>query len=104
MPVKYDSVDDKSAKKIIKSCVLFTTSCNTSYTVLDYNLYSLGISFTDWGFITTCFNFVGLDNYFDLLTQSFFIKALLNTLYFGIGTVVPTIVLGLGFALLTQTY
>lgn len=66
------------------------------------NLYSLGISFTDWDFMTTSFNFVGLDNYFDLLTQSFFIKALLNTLYFGIGTVVPTLVLGLGFALFFQ--
>ncbi|MFJ8531664.1 carbohydrate ABC transporter permease [Bacillus sp. NPDC094106] len=63
------------------------------------NLISLGISFTDWDFMTNDFNFVGLDNYFNLFTQDSFIQALLNTLYFGIGTVVPTIVLGLGFAL-----
>lgn len=63
------------------------------------NLFSLGISFTDWDFMTSDFNFVGLDNYINLFTQDSFIQALLNTLYFGIGTVVPTIVLGLGFAL-----
>ncbi|MGG0240259.1 carbohydrate ABC transporter permease [Bacillus rhizoplanae] len=63
------------------------------------NLISLGISFTDWDFMTSDFNFVGLDNYINLFTQDSFIQALLNTLYFGIGTVVPTIVLGLGFAL-----
>ncbi|PHA01479.1 ABC transporter [Bacillus pseudomycoides] len=63
------------------------------------NFISLGISFTDWDFMTSDFNFVGLDNYMNLFTQDSFIQALLNTLYFGIGTVVPTIVLGLGFAL-----
>ncbi|MGG2093766.1 sugar ABC transporter permease [Bacillus sp. S13(2024)] len=63
------------------------------------NFISLGISFTDWDFMTNGFNFVGLDNYLNLFTQDSFIQALLNTLYFGIGTVVPTIVLGLGFAL-----
>ncbi|MBO1626865.1 MULTISPECIES: carbohydrate ABC transporter permease [Bacillus] len=63
------------------------------------NVISLGISFTDWDFMTNDFNFVGLDNYFNLFTQDSFIQALLNTLYFGIGTVVPTIALGLGFAL-----
>jgi len=63
------------------------------------NLFSLGISFTDWDFMTNGFHFVGLDNYFNLFTQSSFKQALLNTLYFGFGTVIPTIVLGLGFAL-----
>lgn len=64
------------------------------------NLISIGVSFTDWDFMTSDFNFVGLDNYINLFTQDSFTQALLNTLYFGIGTVVPTIVLGLGFALL----
>lgn len=63
------------------------------------NLFSLGISFTDWDFMTSDFNFVGLDNYINLFTQSSFRQALLNTLYFGFGTVIPTIVLGLVFAL-----
>ncbi|MFJ8513492.1 carbohydrate ABC transporter permease [Lysinibacillus xylanilyticus] len=63
------------------------------------NLFSLGISFTDWDFMTNGFHFVGLDNYFNLFTQSSFKQALLNTLYFGFGTVIPTILLGLGFAL-----
>ncbi|WP_369901089.1 carbohydrate ABC transporter permease [Bacillus manliponensis] len=63
------------------------------------NLISLCISFTDWDFMTSDFNFVGLDNYLNLFTQDSFTQALLNTFYFGIGTVAPTIVLGLGFAL-----
>ncbi|WP_223555639.1 carbohydrate ABC transporter permease [Lysinibacillus sphaericus] len=63
------------------------------------NLFSLGISFTDWDFMTNDFHFVGLDNYFNLFTQASFKQALLNTLYFGFGTVIPTTVLGLGFAL-----
>lgn len=63
------------------------------------NVISFGISFTDWDFMTSDFNFVGLDNYINLFTQDSFTQALLNTFYFGIGTVVPTIVLGLGFAL-----
>ncbi|MEH6935752.1 carbohydrate ABC transporter permease [Bacillus sp. JJ783] len=63
------------------------------------NFISLGISFTDWDFMTNDFNFVGLENYFNLSTQDSFMQALLNTFYFGIGTVIPTIALGLGFAL-----
>lgn len=63
------------------------------------NFISLGISFTDWDFMTNDFNFVGLENYFNLFTQDSFMRALLNTFYFGIGTVIPTIALGLGFAL-----
>ncbi|WP_433774049.1 carbohydrate ABC transporter permease [Bacillus wiedmannii] len=63
------------------------------------NFISLGISFTDWDFMTNDFNFVGLENYFNLFTQDSFMQALLNTFYFGIGTVIPTIALGLGFAL-----
>lgn len=63
------------------------------------NFISLGISFTDWDFMTSDFNFVGLENYFNLFTQDSFMQALLNTFYFGIGTVIPTIALGLGFAL-----
>ncbi|OQR57126.1 carbohydrate ABC transporter permease [Bacillus sp. CDB3] len=63
------------------------------------NFISLGISFTDWDFMTNDFNFIGLENYFNLFTQDSFMQALLNTFYFGIGTVIPTIALGLGFAL-----
>ncbi|PES73244.1 ABC transporter [Bacillus cereus] len=63
------------------------------------NFISLVISFTDWDFMTNDFNFVGLENYFNLFTQDSFMQALLNTFYFGIGTVIPTIALGLGFAL-----
>ncbi|QUG84580.1 carbohydrate ABC transporter permease [Bacillus nitratireducens] len=63
------------------------------------NFISLGISFTDWDFMTNDFNLVGLENYFNLFTQDSFMQALLNTFYFGIGTVIPTIALGLGFAL-----
>ena len=36
------------------------------------NFISLGISFTDWDFMTNDFNFVGLENYFNLFTQDSF--------------------------------
>lgn len=53
------------------------------------------ISFTDWNYISPTFNYVELDNYRDLLGDSFFAKVLMNTLVFTFFTVVPPILLGL---------
>ncbi len=60
------------------------------------------ISLTDWDYISPKMNFVGLDNYFSIFTDPDFFKALWNTLVFGGGTIVFTIVFGLFFALMLQ--
>lgn len=63
---------------------------------------SFFISFTDWDYISPKFNMVGLSNYTDLLKDSDFMKALKNTFYFAIGTILPTLVLGFILALFFQ--
>ena len=65
--------------------------------------YSIYISFTDWDYISPVYEFVGLSNYTDLLTDPSFYQVLLNTLYFSIGTVIPTMVFGLFLALLLKS-
>ena len=63
---------------------------------------SIWISFTDWDYMTPTYNFVFLKNYISLLHDTRFYEALLNTLIFTIGTLVPTIIIGLGLAVLLQ--
>lgn len=63
-------------------------------------IYSLYLSFTDWDFISPKYNYVGVVNYTDLLTSTDFAKVLWNTLYFTVGSVVPTLIGGLALALL----
>lgn len=63
---------------------------------------SLFVSFTDWDYISDSFNFVGLRNYMGLFHEKEFYKALLNTLYFALGTIIPTIVFGLITAILLK--
>ncbi|WP_242986456.1 carbohydrate ABC transporter permease [Vallitalea guaymasensis] len=65
-------------------------------------ILALIISFTDWDYISSDINFVGLYNYIDIFTDPDFVKALSNTFVFGLGTIFATIVLGLIFALLFQ--
>lgn len=60
------------------------------------------ISFTDWDMISPEMTFVGLSNYKELFTNPDFYKALKNTLVFSLGVIIPTIVFGLGIALLFQ--
>jgi multiple sugar transport system permease protein len=68
-----------------------------------YSLYvSFVMSFHDWDSITPA-RFVGLDNYRDVLADSEFHQALGNTVYFVVGTVAPTMLLGLGLALLLNS-
>ncbi|WP_062050080.1 carbohydrate ABC transporter permease [Bacillus sp. JCM 19034] len=61
---------------------------------------SLWISFTDWDYISPEFNYVWLDNYVSLLTNPQFYTVLWNTLYFTLGTVIPTVIGGLFLAML----
>lgn len=63
---------------------------------------SIWISFTDWDFMTPTYHIVFLDNYISLFKDSRFYNALWNTLIFTVGTLVPTIVIGLGLAVLLQ--
>jgi len=61
---------------------------------------SLYISFTDWDFMSPEFNYVGFKNYFNLFTDKNFYQVLFNTLYFILGSVIPTVIGGLLLALL----
>ncbi|MDJ1110217.1 sugar ABC transporter permease [Macrococcus caseolyticus] len=63
-------------------------------------LYSLYISFTDWDFMSEEYNMVALGNYQSILSDGQFYKVLWNTLYFVLGTTIPTLIFGLLFALL----
>ncbi|WP_257292166.1 carbohydrate ABC transporter permease [Endozoicomonas sp. ONNA1] len=62
--------------------------------------YSVYISFTDWDYISPEYQFIGLENYQYIVEDFEFIQALLNTFWFSLGVVIPTVVLGLLFALL----
>lgn len=63
---------------------------------------SVWLSLTDWDFMTPDYNFVELENYVSLFKDSRFYEALWNTLVFTAGTLLPTIVGGLGLALLLR--
>lgn len=65
-------------------------------------LRSIWLSFTDWDFMTPDYNFIWFKNYTSLLKDSRFYEALWNTLVFTAGTLFPTIIGGLGLALLLR--
>lgn len=58
-------------------------------------LETLRISGTDWDYMSPQYNYVGLDNYTQLLGDSDFHKALFNTLYFCLATSALAIVGGM---------
>ncbi|MEF1226274.1 sugar ABC transporter permease [Vibrio fortis] len=62
--------------------------------------YSIYISFTDWDYISSDYDFVGLENYQYMVEDFEFLQAAMNTFWFSLGVVVPTILLGLLFAML----
>ena len=66
-------------------------------------LRSVYISFTDWDYMTPDYNFVFFDNFISLFQDARFYDALWNTVVFTMGTLIPTIVLGLMLALLMQS-
>ena len=63
---------------------------------------SIWISFTDWDFMTPNYHFVFLKNYISLFKDTRFYEALWNTLIFTLGKLAPTILIGLGLAVLLQ--
>lgn len=63
---------------------------------------SVFISFTNWDYMTPTYKMVGLKNYISLFKDPRFYNALLNTLIFTAGTLVPTILLGLVTALILK--
>ena len=65
-------------------------------------LRSIFISFTDWDYMSPNYNFVFFDNFIALFKDQRFYDALWNTVVFTLGTLIPTIVLGLLLALLMQ--
>lgn len=60
------------------------------------------ISFTNWDYMSPQYDFVFLDNFKMLFQDSRFYEAVINTLVFTIGTLVPTLVGGLLLALLLR--
>lgn len=65
-------------------------------------LRTLWLSFTDWNFMTPEYQMVGLGNYRDLISDGRFYDALINTVIFTLGTLLPTIGGGLFLAILLQ--
>jgi multiple sugar transport system permease protein len=62
--------------------------------------YSLVISFTDWDYMSPQYEYVGLGNYSDLLSDPVFYSVLFKTLVFSLGVVIPSVIGGLVLALL----
>ena len=58
------------------------------------------LSFTDWDYMTPEYNYVGVENYTAVLTNSSFWSSFKTTFLFAIGTIIPIIILGLSVALL----
>lgn len=58
-------------------------------------LQSVYISFTNWDYISPEYDVVWFENYHYLLTDPIFYEVLLNTVYFSVGTVIPTVFGGL---------
>jgi len=68
-----------------------------TYYALGFNMY---LSLTSWNFISDTKKFIGLDNYINLFNSARFLKVILNTTFFSVGSVVISLVLGLFFAVL----
>lgn len=60
------------------------------------------MSFTDWDYMRSTYNMVGVDNYKALFSDNAFYSALKNTFIFTVGTLVPTIVGGLAIAMVLK--
>ncbi len=63
---------------------------------------SIWISFTDWDFMTPTYHIVFFKNYISLFKDARFYNALWNTLVFTVGTLAPTIIIGLMLAVFLQ--
>ena len=63
-------------------------------------IYLLYLSFTTGSFTVTGIEWVGIRNYLRLFTDSDFWQVIGNTVYFTVATVIPTIIVPLGLAVL----
>lgn len=61
-------------------------------------IQSIFMSFTDWDYMSSSYNIVGLKNYSSIFNSDSFFKSLRVTLLFTIGTLIPTLVGGLAIA------
>lgn len=88
--------------KIIPKVLFFTLPAMIPMTVFwIYPIIKGGwLSFTDWDYMTPGYNYVGFQNYSSVLTSSSFWDAFKNTCLFAIGTIIPTLIIGLFIALL----
>jgi multiple sugar transport system permease protein len=66
-------------------------------------LFSLNLSFREWDILTPEMPWVGLQNYRDVLSDDTFYRAVGHTLYYVVGSVPATMVIGLGLAVLLNT-
>lgn len=64
--------------------------------------HAVFMSFTDWDYMTSDFNFVGFANYISIFKSPEFYAALKNTLIFTLGTLIPTLVIALALAFLLK--
>jgi multiple sugar transport system permease protein len=62
--------------------------------------YAFYLSFHEWNLLEPTKPFVGFDNYQRLIDDTRFHQSIKNTVYFTVGTVPTTVILGLGIALL----
>lgn len=89
-------------KRIEYICFLFPAG----FPLVLFWIYPIGrtilLSFTDWDYMMPEYHWVGLRNYHSMLTDTAFYEALKVTIWFGLGTVLPTILLGLLAALLIR--
>ena len=60
------------------------------------------MSFTDWDYMSSTYNMVGIENYRELFSDNMFYSALKNTFVFTLGTLIPTIVGGLAMAMVLK--
>ncbi len=60
------------------------------------------MSFTDWDYMSSSYNIVGIKNYKELFSDNMFYEALKNTFVFTMGTLIPTIAGGLTIAMLLK--
>lgn len=60
------------------------------------------MSFTDWDYMSSTYNMVGIENYKGLFSDDMFYDALKNTFVFTLGTLIPTIVGGLAIAMILR--
>lgn len=61
-------------------------------------IWSVVMSFTDYNLWEA--NFIGFNNYINLFKDEIFVKSLVNTLFYSVLTILPTMVLGLSLAMM----